>query len=602
MSKNKPIQSDAQNLGDVGETAVLLILKQFKWIADVIKSDFGEDIDCNVFIDNTRTNYHLRCQVKSTTQDSNYVRKLKNGDYSVSISSGLLKAWLSSYFPVFLIIYEEESGSCFWTFPTKQILDNPSKLEKDNPKIRVSKDNCFNLKSKETILNEVIQFYHKILRLDESRISCKVTPILMPNYRVIPFHHFSGFIYKENLLKADIAGDFIELLPSWMTVLKKLDPSNVLPSIRFSSSKTDLNVFLNNLKLKLASFQYSTKSNEWVSFVVSPIEIESNKSSWFNELTFWTSFSKIQDGKLVVDTEYNFEVPSGFLGQESRRARSWDYCHYVNPEKDIAIQFFSSIQITPSLQNIDKVHSQNIKGQLILWECKKKEFEDITKTLAKNELSLKLIDDNNESCLIAITTPMFDPFIGLYSVAMDWDSFENGSVRNKLEKSDILRTLPGNEYKGKVPEFLEEVLNRYENKNYSKAMITEMEYIAGFPLMHNDREIQVSRFQMIPPDKITEIELKIQNFEPSIKRKEFQIDFGLKDDSMWQVPIYELAISWSPDLNNSSKEDFLEIESEILIILNYIMPTIYDDTVQLKNTFEILHIAGEIGFEDICDA
>lgn len=599
MSRNEPIQTDEQSLGDIGERTVQLILTKYKWTADIIKSDFGEDIDCNVFIDNTRTNYHLRCQVKSTTKDSEYVKQLKNGDYSVSISSGLLKAWLSSYFPVFLIVYEEHSDLCYWSIPTKQILDNPSKLEKDNPKIRVSKDNYFNLNSKEAILNEVIQFYHRILRLDESKISCKVTPILMPNYRVIPFHHFSEFIYEENLLKAEIAGDFIELLPSWMTVLKKLDPSNTLPSIRFSSSKTDLNVFLNSLKLKLASFQYSTKSNEWISFVVSPIEIESNKSSWFNELTFWTSYSKIQGSKLVVDTEYNFEVPSGFLGQVSRRARSWDYCHYVSPEKDIAIQFFSSIEITPSLQNIDKVHSQNIKGQLILWECEKKELEDIAKILAKNELSLKLIDDNNESCLIAITTPMFDPFIGLYSVAMDWDSFENGSVRNKLEKSNILSMLPGNEYRGKVPEFLEDIMNRYDNKNYSKAMVTEMEYIAGFPLMHNDRGIQVSRFQMITSDKITEIELKIQNFEPSIKRKDFQIDFGLKDNSMWQVPIYELAVSWFPDLNNSSKEDFLEIESEILNIMNYILPTIYDDTIQLKNTFEILHIAGEIGFEKI---
>lgn len=598
MSRNKPIQSDAQNLGDVGETTVQLILRKFKWTADIIKSDFGEDIDCNVFIDKTRTNYHLRCQVKSTTKDSEYVKQIKDGDYSVSISSGLLKAWLSSYFPVFLIVYEEDSDSCFWTIPTKQILDNPSKLAKDNPTIRVSKDNQFNLNSKKLILDEVIQFYHKILRLDESKISCKVTPILMPNYRVIPFHHFSEFIYKESQLKAEVTGDFIELLPSWMTVLKKLDPSAALPSIRFSSSKTDLDVFLNSLKLKLTTFHYPTKSNEWISFVVSPIEIESNKSSWFNELTFWTSFSKIQDGRIVIDIEYNFEVPTGFLRQVSRRARSWDYCHYVYPEKDIAIQFFSSIEITPSLQNIDKVHSQNIKGQLILWECKKKELEKTAKILTENELSLKLIDDSNESCLIAITTPMFDPFIGLYSVAMDWDSFENGSVRNRLEKNELLNALPGNEYKGKVPEFLEDVLNRYENKNYSKAIVTEMEYIAGFPLMHDNRGIQVSRFQMIPSDKIIEIELKAYNFKTSIKRKDFQIAFGLKDDSMWQEPIYELAISWFPNLKNSSKEDFLEIESEILKIMNEILPTRHDDKVQLKNTFEILHIAGEIGFEE----
>jgi hypothetical protein len=596
MSKKKPIQTDEQSLGDIGERTVQLILTKYKWTADIINSDFGEDIDCNVFINNTRTNYHLRCQVKSTTKDSDYVKKLNDGDYSVSISSGLLKAWLSSYFPVFLVIYEEDSDLCYWTNPIKQILENPSKLEKDNPSIRVSKDNLFNIDSRDIVLSEVKQFYHKIQRLDEATISCKVTPVLMPNYRVIPFHHFSQYIYNESKLKAEVAGDFIELLPSWMTILKRLDPSNALPSIKFSSTKTDLDDFLTMLKQKLKNFNYSTKENEWISFVVSPVEIESNNSSWFNQLTYWTSYSKIGEN-LVNDVEHNFEVPTGFLGQVSRRARSWDYCHYVNPKKDIAIQFFSCNEVTPSLQNIDKVHSQNIKGQLILWECKKEELENVGKIISNHELVLKLIDDNTELCLIAITNPMFDPFMGMYSVAMDWDSFENGSVRNKLEKNELINIIPGNEYKGKIPDFLNEVLNKFENKSYKKAIVTEMEFIAGFPLMYDEREIQVSRFQMIHPGEARKIELKTKNRKTEVNRKNFQIDFGLKDDSMWQLPIYELMISWSPNLLKSSKEDFLEIETEILEIMDDIIPTKQDDTVQLKDTFDILHIAGEIGFE-----
>ena len=51
MSRNKLMQSDAQNLGDIGETNVQLLLKKFKWTANIIKSDFGEEIDCNVIID-----------------------------------------------------------------------------------------------------------------------------------------------------------------------------------------------------------------------------------------------------------------------------------------------------------------------------------------------------------------------------------------------------------------------------------------------------------------------------------------------------------------------------------------------------------------------
>ncbi|MEB2773669.1 DUF4365 domain-containing protein [Algoriphagus sp. D3-2-R+10] len=596
MSKTEPKQTDGQSLGDIGEKTVQLILTKYKWTADIIKSDFGEDIDCNVFINNTRTNYYLRCQVKSTTKDSEYVKQLKNGDYSVSISSGLLKAWLSSYFPVFLVVYEEDSDLCYWTNPIKQILENPSKLEKDYPSVRVSKDNLLNNESREAILNEVKLFYHKIQRLDEATISCKVTPLLMPNYRVVPFHHFSEYIYNESQLMAEIAGDFIELLPSWMTILKRLDPSSALPSIKFSSTKIDLDEFLTLLQQKLKNFHYKTKDNEWISFIVSPIEIQSNNSSWFNELTYWTSYSRI-GGKLVNDTEYNFEAPTGFLGQVSRRARSWDFYQYVNPKKDIAIQFFSCYEVTPSIRNIDKVHSQNIKGQLILWECKKEDLEEVANQVTSIELAIKLIDDSNELCLIAITNPMFDPFIGLYSVAMDWDSFENGSVRNKLEKNEFISIIPGHEYTGEMPDFLKEVLNRYDDKKYTKALVTEMEYIAGYPLMHDERGIQVSRFQMIQPSKASEIELKAKNIKSHVRKKHFRIDFGLKDDSMWQVPIYELAISWSPDLLKSSKDDFIENEAEILRIMDEILPTKKDDTAQLKSTFEILHIAGEIGFE-----
>ncbi|MFN4365703.1 DUF4365 domain-containing protein [Chryseobacterium hispalense] len=599
MSKKEPLQTNEQSLGNIGERTVQLILTKYKWTADIIKSDFGEDIDCNVFINNTRTNYYLRCQVKSTTKDSDYVKKLKNGDYSVSISSGLLKAWLSSYFPVFLIIYEEDSDLCYWTNPTKQILENPSKLEKENPSIRVSKNNLFSIISKDAILSEVKQFYHKIQRLDEATISCKATLLLMPNYRVIPFHHFSEYIYDDIKLKSEIAGDFIELLPSWMTILKKLDPSNLLPSIKFSSTKTDLDNFLTMLKQKLKSFNYPTKENEWISFVISPVKIESNSSSWFNELTYWTSYSKIGEN-LVNDFEYNFDVPTGFLGQVSRRARSWDYCHYVNPKKDIAIQFFGCIEVTPSIKNIDQVHSQNIKGQLILWECKKEELENVAKIISKYELIMKLIEDKNELCIIAITNPMFDPFMGLYSVAMDWESFENGSVRNKLKKNELAHIIPGTEYKGKIPNFLNEILNEFKNTNYTNTIITEMEYIVGFPLIHDERKIQVSRFQMIDQNKISEIESKIKKIKTNISRKGFQIDFILVD-SMWHIPIYELIISWSPNILKSSKDDFLEKESEILKITDEIMPTRQDNTVQLKNTFHILHIAGEIGFEEYND-
>jgi hypothetical protein len=596
MKNSRPIQTDSQNLGDIGETTVQLILKKFKWTADIIKSDFGEDIDCNVFIDNSRTNYHLRCQVKSTTKDSEYVKLLQNGNYSVSIGSSTLKAWLTSYFPVFLIIYEEDSDLCFWCNPIEQVLKNPSKLEKENPSIQVPNKNIFNSSSKETILEEVKKFYRKIQRLEESIIECKVIPILMPNYRIIPFHHYSNFIYNDLELSPEISGDYVELLPSWMSVLKRIDPTSVLTSIKLKSKNTEIDDFLENLKVKINSFDYTLKKNEWISFIISPIKIQSNNSSWSNEITYWNSYSKLNN-RLIDDFEYCFEIPDDFLSQVTRRASSWEYLHHANKIKDIALQLFGSFETTPTIKKIDQIHDNNIKGQLVLWNCEKKEIPQLQEMLAKYELSIEIIEDDKAKVLLAITTPMFNPFLGLYSVPMDWDSFENGNVRNKLIQNKLFDLVPGSEFTGETPDFLADILNKYSNKKHEKVLITESDYIAGFPLMLEERQIIVSRYQMIADEKIQEIKDKLDKTK-KLNLKNYHIEFGLKDDSMWGTPIYELSIFWTPEILKSSKESYIDNEEDILKIFNHILPTNELESMQLKNTYDILHIAGLIGFEN----
>ncbi len=528
-------------------------------------------------------------------KDSQYIRKLKNGDYSISVSSGLLKTWIRSFFPVFLIVYDEDSDLCFWTVPVKQIMENPSKLEKDTPSVHISKNNIFDLNSKNWIQKEVISFYHKILRLDETKIECSVIPVLMPNYRIAPIYDYHDFLNKENDLSVGTSGHLIDLMSAWMSILKQITPSSALTSITLSSKNTDLDDFLDKVKSKLEKFQYSLKKGEWLVFIISPIKVISNNKSWSKELTYWTTYSKINSISLIFDYDYNFEVPDGFLSQVTRRARSWDYNHHVCPQKDVAVQFFSSYEITPSIQNVNMIHDKNIKGQLVFWQCRNTEIRIIADLLPSPDLSIRIIDDSQELCLIAIVTMMFDPFVGLYSVAMDWDSFEKGNVGNKLEKYALLDILPGHEYTGKIPDFIEEALNKYSANKYSKTLVTEMEYIAGFPLMLNERVIQVSRFQMIPHQIIKEIEAKINL--TNLNKKDSHIEFILWDDT-WGIPIYELMVSWTPDVFISSKDDYLNSASDLLKWMDTILPTKNELSLPLKNTYDILHIAGEIGFEN----
>lgn len=596
MNNSRPIQTDSQSLGDIGETTVQLILRKYKWTADIIKSDFGEDVDCNIFIDNSRTNYHLRCQVKSTKKDSEYVKKLKNGSYSVSIASDILRVWLTSFFPVFLIVYEEESDECYWCNPVNQILQKPSKLEKEKPSIQILKENKFDLSSKQLILDEVKNFYRKIQRLDESYIECEILPVLMPNYKIIPFQNFSNFLYNDTELKPKISGELIELLPSWISVLRKIEPTNVLTFIKLQSSNTDINDFLNKLKSKLSKFEYKIKENEWISFIISPIKIQSTNSSWSNEITYWSSYSKMES-KIVNDFEFNFVMPDKFIPQNSRRARSWDFFHFIYPEKDISMQFFGTHEITQTIKMMDKIHDNNIKGQIVFWECYNEDIKLIYDLIIDLELNIKIIEEKENKSIIAITTEMFEPFIGMYSIPMDWDSFENGNVKNKLIKNDLIELLPGEEYKDEIPGYINDALNIYSKRDYKNVMITEIEYISGFPLISSERMIQVSRFQMIHPDKIEDIEKRLKDTIP-LNIKDFHIEFGVKDDSMWKIPIYELTITWTPKTCESSKNSYLRNEKNIIEIFNSILPTNKKDKMDLKNTYEILHIAGEIGFEN----
>lgn len=598
MEKDRPIQSDSQSLGGIGETTVQLILKKYKWTADIIKSDFGEDIDCNIFIDNTRTNYHLRCQVKSTSKDSTFLSRKKNGDYGVSVKRETLKSWMSAYFPVILVVYDDSDDTCYWCNPIEQVFDNLSKLDKKNPTINVAKSKRLDSDTKDELLELVESFYRNLLRLEESFLECKITPVLMPDYRVIPFHHYSTSSFEEEGISTDISGDYLELLPNWTSVLQQIDPSSILTSVKVSSYNTDLEVFLEKLKKKIASFSYDLEDDEWLCFVLSPIRSQSSNSSWSNELTYWTSYSLLE-GEIIDDFSHGFSTPNGFLTQVSRRARSWDYFHHVDPENDVAIQFFACFDITPTIKKVNETRYNNIKGQFLLWICKQTEIVQLEELLIECGLSLKIIDNVDSNCLLAITTAMFEPSLGLFQMPMNWRSKEQGSVRKEMIEHDLFNNLPGSEYNGDMPLVVSEFLKRYSNQAQEKVQITEMEYISGLPASHNDRLISVSRFQMVEDERIREIEERFEKCQKP-KLKNVALEFVLIDDS-WNVPIYELRLSWTPELLQSSRCSYEQESKQILELFDRVLPTQITTDHHLSDTYSILHIAGEIGFEKPTD-
>ncbi|PXV57136.1 hypothetical protein CLV62_1566 [Dysgonomonas alginatilytica] len=422
----------------------------------------------------------------------------------------------------------------------------------------------------------------------------------MPSYKVIPFYpSLLDFIHNnDSNLILNVGANLIEMLPSWMSILKRIEPNNSMPVIVVDSQITELDIFNKELKEKLKDINYKINDNqEWISFIISPIKILStnNNSLWLNEMTSWLSYSLIGN-KIHNDFEYAFEAPEGFLRQTSRRARSWDYFHFVNPAKDVALQLFGCYDVTPTIKAINESHFQNVKGQYIVWKCSPLEIQEISYIVHDVDLSVKLLEDlNEEESIITISTRMFDPFMGLYCLSPDWNSFENGSVREILNRNHLLSKLPGAEYTGTIPDFFEEAINNYK-RNYKQVIVTELEYIVGFPIKHNERRIQVSRFQMINERYASDIKSHMNSLKP-IELKDSELILSCIDNTWGEDAIYELSFSWTPDIFLTSKEDYIKNEKKILSLLNNLLPTRVNNNHILKNTYEIIHSAGEIGFD-----
>lgn len=581
----------AQSLGDIGETTVQLIMQKYSWTADKIQSDYGEDLDCCVFIDGAKTNYHFRCQVKSRTNHSNYVKLLKNGDFSVSIKSSLLKVWLTSFYPVFVIVYDDETGSCFWCNPVSQIIESLSCIENKTVSIKILRSNKLDINTKEEFLNAIELFYRKIFRLDKSIISCTVIPIIMPDYKLLPEKSLFDFLSsnKKHELTLEYSSDIIELLPAWISLLKKISPGFVFNSIKLKGYSIDLNEFVSCLKQIISRLNCYINLGEWFSFAISPIKTtsESSNNPWMQELTYWNSYSLI-DQKLHREFEYTFTPPEGYLRQISRRARSWEHFHFVSPQKDLAIQLFGCYEMTPTMKNINKVQYKNVLGQFLAWQCEETDLDELYVIVSKYDLSIRILNDSDKNnILLLIINHMFDPFVGLYSLPNDWESFDNGNVRNILNKNNLLQNIPGREFIGKLPDYFEEAITNY-NRDYETVTITELEYIPGLPLLHNKRLIQVSRFQIIDTIDLPLVE---ENFKRQTFNSKYSVKLVLVSDIIEQI--YELSISWTPELVDNARESYDREEKNILTIFNSILPTKHNS----KNTYQILHLNGEIIFE-----
>lgn len=518
-------------------------------------------------------------------------------------------------FPVFLVVYNEETEEMFWDMPVQQFMKSPTALNQKNVSIHVEKGKKLTKGSGNEIIKEVQSFYNKLLRLNNAKIECQVIPVIMPKYRAMsPFRSYE--VINDNPSdKLRISSHMLdsEMLPSWTTVLQRLEAQPYIPSITVNSEATDLEQYLNLLHKWLKKLKLNVSANEWVSFIITPIKIVSDdgiSTSWINELTYWTSYSLI-NGQLVSDYDYAFEMEGSYIKQVARRARSWEYYHRIDRQNDIAIDFFGTLNISPTVKNLNVVHARSVKWQYVIWECKQHEIENIQQIILEasdsfyKSLSIKILAEKNDgTIIIAITNSFFDPFVGLYSSPRSWEDFDNDII-SLLKKNKKFELLPGRIYEGDVPEHFKSAVEKFERADIEHISIRKFDNVPGFPIRHDDRLINIVRLQMLDKTTFALVEKNFLRISKEVeKSKEFsfcEFTFTLVDDTWWE-PIFELSASWHPEIGQSSNSSLKSHKELVFKIFNSIMPTVENNKIKredihIKNTLEILSGPGEIYFE-----
>lgn len=592
--------------GDIGHTYSALLIKQWGWTADRIESDYGEDLDCSIFIDGYRTKLTFRCQVKSTLAGSSSVRKLKCGYYSVSISTRLAKAWLLSYCPVLLIVYDEQLNTAFWANASEQLRSKVSQLDQKSITLKVSPHSILE-SSQAELTSSVQRFYSGFLRLTSATLACEMYPVLMPHHFSFPIWQFKRSSQKELPdLETEYTSLALETAPSWLTVISTLEFGR-LSGWQINGAEDNLDQFFQALEAFMEQTIFEITRDEWITFVISPIRFiaensDNNGDFWNRELTGWMSFSKICN-RIVNDMDYAFEPPNGFLRQIARRATSWEEYHFVNPEIDLAMQLFASTATTPSYKATEVNYRQHILGQFIPWICDETELETMDQLLGSAGLTFRVIEDFSPQvgkvCGI-IRSVFFEPNVGLFALTENWDKFTGGTVKKCLVDLGLFKKLPGKEGDSEISDLILDMFSKREEPP-DRVLTTQRHYISGLPIDHSRRIVQVERYRSIRnADEdiigvfLEECKEELQNNVEGCEEVEAS-SLVLCDYTTEKV--LGLSVSWQPELCQSSKESFHKACPILLKYFDTIFSFIETNVDGMKNTMEVLKYIGSLHFE-----
>ncbi|AVI64921.1 hypothetical protein CKQ84_02935 [Shewanella sp. WE21] len=500
---NPPHRPVSHIIGDVGQTHVALQFKEWGWTADIVSSDYGEDLICDIFSNNRKTSFGFRCQVKSTLSEKGQVRKLKNGEFSVSVSSSTCLSWANSYFPIVIAIYDAASKKIYWQDVSAQAREKLIGLIHKTTSFRVGKNELH--QSREELERKVVGFYSKLLSIESPVFTCNIFPVLMPFFRSINsldlLRHVSDIKFNQTLLTVEHFP--YEQMPSWITSIKSLN-GEYIAGWRVKSDVDTLVEFFNEISTILSNIEYPTKATEWLSFIVSPVDLCEKISEdnpmlqfWNKKLTDWSCYNLI-DGACNLDDEHAFLLPSSYRNQIARHSRSWDGYFNIDTEFDLAVQVIAGTITTPVFREAIGYQRQQIIGKFKPWQCKTHETDLLFEKLSSVSLTFKAVECESipatEGDIIGIiTVPMFEPELGLIPQTDIWDEFECGVVDFRLNESGLNEVIPGEDGPQEIIKFILSFFEGVSEPAPDFVTVLAPDHIAGMPINHEEREIIFQR-------------------------------------------------------------------------------------------------------------
>lgn len=559
---------DSYFTGNIGELSVSLMYQKNSIVCTPLgTSDFGEDLLCDIFSSSKvckasiRTQFSFRTQVKTTEviKKEGYIRQVSNG-FSISLSTGHLKLWQQSYYPIVLVIWESSNDIGYWCFPTEQI-EVSNLLENETFSILVKSDNTLNDKGIQRIREKVESYYNNIYKIEMAKYQCNIYPIWMPKYRL--FTSMETLSIMNSNTKTRAVSHVADMLPAFLSSYYNCNHGGLISGIEYSTESQPLEQFWEGVNNFISEMGFTIPNDEWIAFIISPVKIISEfDDRCISNLTDWVSFSLI-DNKIVSDFSYTFGLKSEYIYSEKVRATSDDQDLFIHSSGDFALEVFSTgFSFFTRKADFELMSTLQNKSFCIIdiSQCTPLEVDAIADWCNGN--NYRFITLNEDKDKIIISHMLFDisnigAFLPGISTWRDWDNLN-------YDSKDFLDKIPnGNPVES---EEKKRIFIKYFQQNEQLSDLCESRYSqtsCSEALSHNDRLIRL----------ITYIE--------SININEYEEDFNIANQSLKEVCEHF-------ELYYELYEDFVDVILDIKPLLTQSTQQIIDKVENIYHDLIIL--------------